>query len=71
MHESDTYLAMLDEGREKELHEVILLLGEDQFGPPEESVKEQLRNVTDLDRLRRMVQHTRRAASWQDILQTR
>jgi hypothetical protein len=70
MHESDTYLAIVDEGQEKFAREAILLLGEDRFGPPEESVREQLRYVTDLDRLRRMVRLTPKAASWQEILDT-
>src|SRR5262249_23238722 len=48
MHESDTYLAILDEGKESFAREVILLQGEDQFGPPEESVRTQLNAITDL-----------------------
>jgi hypothetical protein len=35
MQESDTYLAILDEGQEKATRESILLLGEGRFGPPE------------------------------------
>ncbi|MCI0460444.1 MAG: hypothetical protein L0Z62_26115 [Gemmataceae bacterium] len=68
MHESDTYLAILDEGQEKGIREIILLQGEDRFGPPEEAVKAQLRNITDLDRLRRLARQTPKAASWQEIL---
>lgn len=70
MHESDTYQAILDEGAEMVLREMILLQGEDLFGPPGEAEREQLRNVTDLDRLRRMLRRTPKAAGWQDILET-
>jgi hypothetical protein len=70
MQESDTYLAILDEGQEKALREVILVQGEDRLGPPAESVKAELNNVLDLDRLRRMARKTPNASSWQDILNT-
>src|SRR5260370_11390056 len=38
MHESDTYLAILDEGQEKASREAVLLVGEERVGPPDESV---------------------------------
>ncbi len=34
MPESDTYLAILDEGQEMATREIILVQGEDRFGPP-------------------------------------
>src|SRR5207247_9184502 len=37
MHESDTYLMILDEGAEKALKKMILLNGEDQVGAPDEA----------------------------------
>jgi hypothetical protein len=70
MHESDTYLAILDEGQEKATRELILVQGEDRFGPPAESVKASLNAVTDLNRLKRMARLTPKAASWQEILDT-
>jgi hypothetical protein len=70
MQESDTYLAILDEGQEKARREDILLVGEDRLGPPDESVKAQLNTITDLERLKRMVRRTAKAASWQEILDT-
>src|SRR6266853_1124344 len=39
MHESDTYLAILDEGHEKRAKKDILLVGEERLGPSDESVK--------------------------------
>jgi len=71
MQESDTYLAILDEGQEKFAREAILLFGEERFGSPEESVKVQLETILDLDRLRRMVRRAAKAASWQQILDTK
>ena len=68
MQESDTYLAILDEGQEKGIREIILLQGEDRFGPPDESMKASLNNITDLNRLKRIARQTPKAASWQEIL---
>jgi hypothetical protein len=70
MQESDTYLAILDEGQEKFAREAILLFGEERFGTHEEWVKVQLNNVMDLEHLRRMVRRAAKAASWQEILDT-
>jgi hypothetical protein len=70
MQESDTYLMILDEGQEKALREIILVLGQDRFGPPEESVKASLNNIADLNRLKRIARQTPKAASWQEILDT-
>ena len=70
MHESDTYLAILDEWEEKATREDILVVGEERFGPPEEAVRVQLANITDLGRLRRMHRRAVKAASWQEILET-
>jgi hypothetical protein len=70
MQESDTYLMILDEGQEKAIRETILVLGEDRLGPPDETLKAGLNNITDLARLRRIVRHTPKAASWQEILDT-
>jgi hypothetical protein len=70
MHESDTYLAILDEGWAKGTRENILLVGEELLGTPDKSAKAQLSNITDLDRLRRMLRRAVKAASWQEILET-
>jgi hypothetical protein len=70
MQESDTYLMILDEGKEQGIRETILFLGEDHFGPPDDAVKAGLTNITDLNRLKRMVRQTPKVASWQEILQT-
>jgi hypothetical protein len=70
MHESDTYLAILDEGEEKTRREDILVVGEERLGPPDEAVRSQLANITDLDRLKRMLRRAAKAANWQEILET-
>jgi hypothetical protein len=70
MQESDTYLMILDEGQEKATREDVLLVGEERFGPSDESVRTQLKAITDLPRLKRMVRRAVKAMSWQEILNT-
>lgn len=70
MQESDTYLAILDEGQEKCARDDILIIGEERFGPPNEAVRAQLNAVTDLLRLKRMVRRAVKATSWQQIVDT-
>jgi hypothetical protein len=70
MQESDTYLAILDEGQEKCARDDILIVGEERFGPPSEVVRSQFNSVTDLPRLKRMLRRAVTAASWQEILDT-
>jgi hypothetical protein len=70
IEESDTYLAILDEGQEKATRESILVVGEERLGIPDESIKGQLSNITDLARLKRMVRRAVKAITWQEILDT-
>jgi len=48
MRDSDTYLAILDEGREEQLKADILRLARKRFGPAEELVLAHLKGSTDL-----------------------
>jgi hypothetical protein len=70
MQESDTYLMILDEGQLKHARKAILILGEHRFGPADKSVKDQLENITDLERLDRIFRRALEAPSWQEILAT-
>jgi len=70
MQESDTYLAILDEGQEKAIREAILVVGEERLGAADAAVRSQLSYVTDLDHLKRMIRRSAKAASWQEILET-
>jgi hypothetical protein len=74
MEESDTFLAILDQGKEKgeekATRENILAFGEERLGTPDESIIGQFRNITDLARLKRMVRRAAKAASWREILDT-
>jgi hypothetical protein len=70
MHESDTYLAILDEGQERRARKDILLVGQKRLGAPSESVRAQLDAVTGLERLDRMLLQAVAATSWEEILDT-
>jgi hypothetical protein len=70
MRDSDTYLAILDEGREDQVKKDILRLGQQRFGPPEEAITARLSGITELDRLDRLVDRLLTAAGWQDLLDT-
>lgn len=70
MHESDTYLMILEEGEEKARREDILDVGEERFGPCDEAVRTALAGISDLARLKRMVRRAVKAASWQEIVET-
>ena len=48
MQESDTYLMIVDEGKEKQVKKDILLFGEELLGLPSESIKARLETITDL-----------------------
>ncbi len=70
MHESDTYLMILDEGQEKHAKKAILLVGEKRLGPADESAKTRLESITDLEHLDRMLLQAVTATGWQEILDT-
>ena len=70
MHESDTYLAILDEGQEKHAKKTVLSVGGKRLGPPAASATARLDSITDLERLDRMILQAVTAASWQEILDT-
>jgi hypothetical protein len=70
MHESDTYLMILDEGQVKATRENIHIVGEERLGPAQEPVRILLPEIADLDRLKRMLRRAAKAANWQEILTT-
>ena len=70
MQESDTYLAILDEGQEKAIREAIAVVGEERPGPSDSTVRSQLSNISDLEQLKRMLRRAVKAAGWREILET-
>jgi predicted transposase YdaD len=74
MRESDTYQAILDEGREEGrvqgLQRALLHLGRKKFGEPDEAARRALLGITDLDRLDRLSERLLDVSTWQELLQT-
>ena len=70
MHESGTYLAIVDEGRLAEVKRVLPKLGGKRFGSADEVVVAAINGSEDLDRLTRMTDRLLEASSWQDLLET-
>jgi hypothetical protein len=70
MRESDTYLAILDEGQVKLAKKLIWRWGATRLGAPDEAVKATVDAMTedDLDRLERMLDHIHTINSWQELL---
>jgi hypothetical protein len=70
MRESDTYMAIIDEGRELEVKKLLVRLGQKRFGAPDSSITARLEGVTDLNRLERMSDRLFDASGWADLLNT-
>ena len=74
MRDSDTYMAILDEGRaEGEVRGARRMLfrqGRKRFGEPVTDVLSALQAVNDLERLERMSDRVLEASSWQDLIAT-
>ena len=70
MQESDTYLAILEEGEEKHARKAVMLVGQERCGAPSEEVSSRLENIRDLERLDRMLRRAAKAESWDEILET-
>ncbi|HYT87432.1 MAG TPA: DUF4351 domain-containing protein [Gemmataceae bacterium] len=69
MHESDTYLAILDEGAIKEARKLVLRIGQKKFGPPPDAVVTMVQGIEELERLERLQERILDVSSWQELLQ--
>ena len=70
MRDSDTYMAIIDEGRKEEAKNMLLLMGRKRFGSPDETIMARVSSITDLDRLHRLAERLFDASSWQELLDT-
>jgi hypothetical protein len=68
MEESDTYMAIIDTGREREARRIILRQGEKRFGPPSEEVRTRVQAIADIERLEQLLDAILTATSWSDLL---
>jgi hypothetical protein len=70
MRESDTYQAILDEGRAEGARRVLLNQGRKRFGEPDEATRRALQAIDNLDRLDRLSDRLLGVSTWQELLQT-
>jgi hypothetical protein len=70
MQESLTYQAILEEGRVEGLQRAVLHLGRSKLGEPDELTRCALADITDLDRLERLLDRARDVSTWPELLQT-
>lgn len=70
MRDSDTYMAIIDEGKEEQAKKDILFLGTERFGAPDAATSATLAGIDDLERLDRIFRRGLKASSWQDLLDT-
>ena len=79
MRDSSTYMAIVEEGlvrgraegRVEEARELLLTLGEQRFGAPDERIRATLAAISDHDRLHALVTRVLHAASWDELLASR
>lgn len=68
MWESDTYQAIIEEGRVEAGQHIVLRLGRKRFGEPDAVTEAALKAITDPDRLEQLSERLLDVASWQDLL---
>lgn len=68
MRESDTYMAIIEEGEVSGMVRVLMRQGKKRFGPPDATVEARLRAITDPDRLESLCERVLEARDWQDLL---
>lgn len=76
MRDSDTYQAILDQGREEgwtkgrveELHRTVLRLGRKRFGEPDEETRQSICDVQDIERLEELSDRLLDVTSWDALL---
>jgi hypothetical protein len=70
MQESTTYQAILEEGEAKGMQEALLLQGRKKFSGLDEAIRQRVRAITDLERLRQLHERMPDVHTWQELLQT-
>ena len=74
MQDSATYQRVLlrgrTEGRTEEAKRLLLLLGDQRFGPPDDRSRHALAALTDLERIERITTRLLQAENWDDLLST-
>ena len=68
MRESVTYQAILEEGRVQELHRTILRQGRERFGEADETTRQDIEAIRDIEALEELSVRLIRVSSWAELL---
>jgi hypothetical protein len=68
MEESTTYQWIVRRGRLQEARTIILQLGHDKFGPPDEAATAALERITDIGKLETLSRRVLTVNSWEELL---
>ena len=68
MRESVTYQAILDEGRVDELHRTILRQGRERFGEADETTRQKIEAISDIDALEELSVRLIKVSTWVELL---
>jgi hypothetical protein len=71
MEESSTYRAIVRRGRVEEGRQMLLLQGEEKFGPPDAAARAALEQITEIEELEELGVRLLHADSWQELLPPR
>jgi len=66
--DSDTYQAIVEEGKIQARQDVLFELGRKKFGPISPEIERRVRATTDLDRLAFLNERLLDVSSWQELL---
>jgi hypothetical protein len=69
MEESTTYQAIARKERLAEARHILLDLGQEQFGPGDETTLGTLNAIEDVQRLEELIKRVLKVGSWQELLQ--
>ena len=68
MRESVTYQAILQEGRVEELHRTILRQGRERFGEADETTRQNIEAISDIDALEELSVRLIKVSNWVELL---
>jgi hypothetical protein len=68
MRESSTYQAILEEGRLEEARRLLLLWGNQRFGPPDAVTRAAIDTITAVEELERLARRLLHTSSWNELL---
>lgn len=68
MHESSTYMAVLEEGEINHAKRILFKQGQIRFGSPNEKTKAVIQAVEDLEQLDQLLERLLVVNSWEELL---